>query len=130
MPWIDQSWHDPRVRRKSVLIVDDHVAYCSTAERLLQSEGFDVVGSANDAADAVRATRRLLPDVVLLDIQLPDGDGFDVARRLAALERPPIVVLMSSRTASAYGDRIERAPVRGFLTKDELSGDALATFLR
>jgi DNA-binding NarL/FixJ family response regulator len=112
-----------------VLIVDDHDGFCTSARLVLESEGFDVVGTAADAGEAVAATKRLDPDVVLLDVQLPDLDGFEVAQQLADLSRPPAVVLTSSRAASAFGDRVERAPVRGFLAKHELSGDALASLL-
>ena len=78
---------------------------------------------------AVQQARELLPDVVLLDIQLPDMNGFEVAVRLAENGRRPRVVLTSSRAAEDYGELIDEAPAEGFLAKDELTGEALAELL-
>jgi DNA-binding NarL/FixJ family response regulator len=116
--------------RPTVLIVDDHDGFRDSARALLEAEGFTVVGDAGDGAAAVAAVALLRPDVVLLDIQLPDADGFTVAERLAAGPDPPRVVLISSREAAAYGRRVGEAPVRGFLAKSELSGAALAALVR
>jgi DNA-binding NarL/FixJ family response regulator len=96
---------------------------------MLEAEGFAVVGTAADGAEAVAATARLRPEVVLLDVQLPDVDGFTVATRLAQLPDPPLVVLISSRDAAAYGPRLDAAPVRGFLAKRDLNGASLAALL-
>ena len=115
--------------RPTVLIVDDHAAFRASARALLQAEGFDVVGEAATGADGFLAAHRLKPRLVVLDIRLPDVDGFEVADRLAELENPPDVVLVSSRDAVSYGPRIARAPVRGFLPKSELSGAALRRLL-
>jgi len=115
--------------RPTVLIVDDHEGFRASARALLEAEGFAVVGDAADGAAAITAVGRLRPDVVLLDIQLPDVDGFAVARWLAAGPDPPRVVLISSREAAAYGPRVSAAPVRGFLAKRELSGAALAALV-
>jgi DNA-binding NarL/FixJ family response regulator len=116
--------HDRPVRR-TVLVVDDHAAFRAAASALLRAEGFDVVGEAAEGTSAVALTRRLGPDVVLLDVQLPGLDGFAVADLLAELPSTPAVVLVSSREASAYGRRLARAGVTGFLHKQELSGRAL-----
>ncbi len=116
--------------RASVLIVDDHEDYRASASALLEAEGFAVVGEAADAAAAIDSTERLRPDVVLLDIQLPDLDGFAVAERLAGAADPPAIVLISSREASAYGPRLESTRARGFIPKRHLSGEALAALLR
>lgn len=113
----------------SVLIVDDHRAFRSFARMLLSAEGFDVVGEAGDGASAVEATARLRPDVVLLDVQLPDTSGFSVSERISRLPRPPQVVLISTRDASAYRHRLASARVRGFIAKAELSGPALAALV-
>jgi DNA-binding NarL/FixJ family response regulator len=115
--------------RVRVLIVDDHAGFRRSAAALLEAEGFEVVGSAGDGRAALAEAERLRPDVVLLDIRLPDGDGFSVAERLTASAQPPAVVLVSSRPASTYGDRFERSPARGFIAKSELSGEAVATLV-
>jgi DNA-binding NarL/FixJ family response regulator len=112
--------------RPTVLIVDDHAAFRASARALLQAEGFDVVGEAANAAAAVEAVAALRPEIVLLDIQLPDLDGLSVAEQLAATPDPPVVVLISSRDAAAYGPRLQRTPARGFIPKSGLSGEALA----
>jgi DNA-binding NarL/FixJ family response regulator len=116
-------------RMTTVLIVDDHDSYRALARRLLESEGFDVVGESADGVAAVADAERLQPEVVLLDVQLPDIDGFEVARRLAALASPPTVVLCSSREASDYGPQVGRASVNGFISKADLSGTRLAALM-
>ena len=113
-----------------MLIVDDHDGFRESARALLEAEGFAVVGDAADGAGALAEVVRLQPDVVLLDVQLPDVDGFVVAERLAAAPDPPRVVLISSREAAVYGPRVVGAPVCGFLAKRELSGAALAALVR
>jgi DNA-binding NarL/FixJ family response regulator len=112
--------------RPTVLIVDDHAAFRASARALLQAEGFDVVGEAANGAAAVEAVAVLRPEIVLLDIQLPDLDGLTVAEQLAGAPDPPTVVLISSRDAAAYGPRLQATPARGFIPKRELSGEALA----
>jgi DNA-binding NarL/FixJ family response regulator len=112
--------------RPTVLIVDDHAAFRASARALLQAEGFDVVGEAADGAGAVEAVAVLRPEIVLLDIQLPDLDGLAVAEQLAGSEDSPAVVLISSRDAAAYGPRLQQTPARGFIPKSGLSGEALA----
>ena len=113
-----------------VLIVDDHARFRAAVRAMLEADGFKVVGEAADGAGALVACARLEPAVVLLDVQLPDLDGFAVAERLSRRQRPPQVVLVSSRSAAGYRRRLAAAPVRGFLSKSELSGDSLATMLR
>lgn len=111
----------------TILIVDDHEPFRALVRTMLDEEGFDVVGDASDGESAVAAARELHPDHVLVDIHLGTGiDGFEVARRLAALPEPPKVVLTSSRDQSSYHNRIADAPIKGFLPKDQLSGDVLA----
>ena len=116
-------------REVRLLIVDDHAEFRDSASVLLEGEGFDVVGSAATGEEALGLATRLDPDLVLLDIQLPGMDGFATAVRLAALANPPVVVLISSRTRSSYGSRIDHAPVRGFLAKHELSGESLKSLI-
>jgi len=112
-----------------VLIVDDHESFRSVARRLLVADGFAVVGEAANGAAAIAAALDLRPDVVLLDVALPDIDGFAVAVALAAQDVPPAVVLVSSRARADYGGQIGASPVRGFIAKSELSGDALRSLL-
>ena len=114
---------------RCVLIVDDHDGFRAFARALLESEGFEIVGEAEDGASALQAVERLRPDLVLLDVQLPDVDGFEVAERLAADERPPAVVLVSTRDAASYRRRLAETTARGFISKGELSGATLAEVL-
>jgi DNA-binding NarL/FixJ family response regulator len=115
--------------RKTVLIVDDHDGFRESARALLEAEGFEVIGTAADGATALAAVERLRPEVVLLDVQLPDLDGFAVAERLATVPRPPSVVLVSTRAAATYRPRLEAAVASGFLAKAELSGAALRALI-
>lgn len=115
--------------RQTVVIVDDHAEFRESASALLEAEGFAVIGEAADGGEALSAIERLRPEVVLLDVQLPDADGFSVAERLATQPDPPSVVLISSREATAYGSRLSAAAVRGFISKRELSGAALAALV-
>jgi DNA-binding NarL/FixJ family response regulator len=111
--------------RPTLLIVDDHAGFRSLARRLLGSGGFEVVGEAADGRAAVAAARELRPDVVLLDIQLPDIDGFEVLARLRAGPAGPAVVLTSTRDRADYGERVDHSGASGFIPKAELSGAAL-----
>jgi DNA-binding NarL/FixJ family response regulator len=123
----------PEARRpgpSSLLIVDDHASFRSAASALLSAGGWDVVGEAADGTEALDAVRRLHPDVVLLDVQLPGQDGFSVARSLSGMEPPPDVVLVSGRSPEDYAGEVSRAPVRGFIGKAELSASRLRSVLR
>jgi DNA-binding NarL/FixJ family response regulator len=110
----------------TVLVVDDHDGFRARARAFLESEGYEVVGEAADAASAVEAAESLRPQLVLLDVQLPDGSGFDVARQLG---EGTIVVLVSSRDASDYGPRVGASGAAGFVSKAELSGERLRAIL-
>jgi DNA-binding NarL/FixJ family response regulator len=114
----------------TVLIVDDHASFRASAREVLEAEGFAVVGEARDGTSGVELAQELHPDVVLLDVQLPDIDGFDVAAQLAALNgSAPAVVLTSSRDPSDYGSLIAESGARGFIPKGELSGAAVRALL-
>jgi DNA-binding NarL/FixJ family response regulator len=114
---------------RTVLIVDDHPSFRASARMLLECEGFEVVGEAEDGAGALVAVQRLAPQVVLLDVQLPDIDGFEVAARLTANCDSPAIVLTSSRDVNDLGPLRDRGGVRGFIPKSELSGAALEALL-
>jgi DNA-binding NarL/FixJ family response regulator len=121
-------WHHGYV--PTVLIVDDHPSFRSTARILLESEGFDVIGEAQDGASAIDAIHRLAPEVVLLDVQLPDMDGFTVARAVTANGGTSAIVLTSSRDGADFGSLISESGARGFVPKGELSGAAITDLLR
>ncbi len=116
-------------KTRTLLIVDDHASFRTFVRSMLSADGFDVTGEAADGESALVEAQRLQPEVVLLDVQLPGIDGFEVARQLAETERPPAVVLTSSRDASEYGARLTESPVFGFIPKHELSGDGLSLLL-
>ena len=117
--------HTVGTMNPTVLIVDDHPTFRLTARLLLEAEGYTVVGEAGDGAEALRVARELAPQLILLDVQLPDIDGFDVASRLLDGEDGPVVILTSSRDGADFGPLIERSGARGFIPKAELSGDRL-----
>ena len=111
----------------SVLIVDDHAGFRRSARALLEVEGFEVVGEAADGLSGLRLAHELEPDLVLLDVALPDISGFDVAAGLVAA--PARVILTSSRGHADFGGRILRCGALGFVPKDELSAEALHELL-
>ena len=116
---------------KTLLIVDDHPSFRCSARAILEAEGFEVVGEAATGELAVAMARTLHPDVVLLDVQLPDASGFDVCQALVRSGNgaAPDVVLVSSRDACDYGDLIDASGACGFVPKADLSGEALASLL-
>lgn len=114
----------------TVLIVDDHPSFRASARAILEAEGFQVVGEAEDGAAAIAAVGELHPEVLLLDVQLPDMTGFDVCDALCRLNGgPPRIVLVSSRDAADYGELIGSCGACGFVPKAELSGEAVAALL-
>ena len=112
-----------------VLIVDDHPSFRATARALLQAEGYDVVGEAETGVSALKQAKDLEPDLVLLDVQLPDFDGFEVAARLTGDGSTIDVVLCSSRDGSDFGPLVSQSGARGFIPKADLSGAALKAVL-
>jgi CheY-like chemotaxis protein len=116
----------------TALIVDDHPAFRASARLLLESEGYAVIGEAGDGAGALDAVGELAPDFILLDVQLPDIDGFEVAERInaSAGDGAPVIVLVSSRDRTDFGPLLDRSAVRGFISKGELTGEAIAELLK
>ncbi len=114
---------------RRVLVVDDHPSFRRCARALLAAEGFEVVGEAADGATALALADELAPELVLLDIRLPDIDGFEVASRLLARDPELAIVLVSSRDAAEYGALVDASGARGFVPKADLSGAALEKLL-
>jgi DNA-binding NarL/FixJ family response regulator len=118
--------HDASTMNRTVLMVDDHAGFRARARALLEAQGFAVIGEASDGRSALEAADRLRPDIALVDIGLPDIDGFAVAERLRAGDMATWIVLVSGRAAEDYGDRIARSAADGFIAKMDLSGERLS----
>jgi DNA-binding NarL/FixJ family response regulator len=114
--------------KASVLIVDDHPAFRASARSLLEGEGYEVVAETGSGESAVELALELAPDVVLLDVALPDLSGLEVAERLAASRSK--VVLVSSRDPRDFGARFRRTSAVGFIPKDNLSPETLKELLK
>jgi DNA-binding NarL/FixJ family response regulator len=114
---------------RTILIVDDHPSFRGMARAILESEGFEVVGEAADGASAIEAARALKPDIILLDVQLPDIDGFQVASQLTQNGSSPAILMTSSRDACDFGSLVKQSGARGFIPKAELSAKALSDLL-
>jgi DNA-binding NarL/FixJ family response regulator len=115
---------------KTVLIVDDHPSFRASARRMLEADGYEVVGEAENGGAALVSARQLLPELVLLDVRLPDVDGFEVAMLLRDVAgRAPQVVLTSSHDFADLGEAVGTSGARGFIPKGELTGSALAALL-
>lgn len=110
----------------TAVIVDDHTDFRDQAAELLRASGYEVVGSCADGRSAVAAITALRPDMVLLDVQLPDIDGFALIAQLDAVSDGATIVLISTREAADYGGRIARSGAAGFISKAELSAQSLA----
>ena len=111
---------------RTVVIVDDHDGFRAQVTHMLQAAGYEVVGSCADGRSALVAISTLGPDVVLLDVQLPDTDGFRLITELDTGLGRPTIVLISSREAADYGTRVGHSGAAGFITKGELSAQSLA----
>jgi DNA-binding NarL/FixJ family response regulator len=128
-PLPDSQTLSQQAMAHTVLIVDDHGTFRATARILLEAEGFHVVGEAEDGASAVLEACRLRPDLVLLDVQLPDTDGFHVAEEITGKPGAPAVILVSSHDSSDFGSLISSSAARGFVPKAELCGDRVHALL-
>ena len=119
----------PQARPGTLVVVDDHARFREAVGERLAAAGWRIVGEAATGAAAIDLVTRLAPDVVLLDVVLPDMDGFAVADRLAAAGSASAVVLTSGHDRGDFAGRVRAAPVRGFLPKETISGPALAALL-
>lgn len=111
---------------RRVLIIDDHPSFRRLATKLLEAGGFAVIGEAEDGRAGLAEARRLQPDIVMLDVLLPDTNGFAVAQALTEGAAAPVVILVSSRSASDIASALERSAVQGFIPKRELTAAAFA----
>ena len=114
----------------TVLIVDDHASFRRAVRLVLEYEGYEVVGEASDGEEAIRVAGDTAPNMVLLDVNMPGMDGFEVAQRLASEQQAPAVILTSSRDGSDFDERIRQSGARGFIPKAEISGPRLAALLK
>lgn len=115
---------------RTVLIVDDHPSFRASARAVLEAGGFQVVGEVSDGSAALAAIERLGPDVVLLDVQLPDMSGFDICGLLERRDGgAPDVILVSSRDVDDYGELVGLSCARGFIPKGELSAETITALL-
>ena len=112
-----------------VLLVDDNSDFRKVARRLLERHEFVVVAEADTGIGGIERAQEHRPDLVLLDVQLPDVDGFEVAERLSRLEASVAVILTSSLDDSDFGALVARSSALGFVPKGELSASALRALL-
>jgi DNA-binding NarL/FixJ family response regulator len=106
--------------RESVLIVDDDPAFRALDGRLLSDSGFVVVGEADSIAAALDAARRVRPSAALVDVGLPDGDGFALARQLTSLPWAPRDVLTSMHPNVGSSAEVRRSGALAFVHKGDL----------
>jgi len=123
------SFHHWQMRVR-VLMVDDHTGFRARARVLLEAEGFEVVAEAATGAAAIELAADTRPDVALVDIQLPDISGFEVAADMRSAGTAGQIILISGREAADYGDRVAQSAADSFIPKSELSGDRLRAALR
>lgn len=115
---------------RTVLIVDDHAGFRASARRVLEAGGYSVIAEATDGSSGVTAAAESRPDLALVDVQLPDFDGFEVTRRMLESGDAPEIVLISSHERADFGSLIDDSGARGFVSKADLSGPALEALLR
>lgn len=106
---------------RSALVVDDHPGFREAASALLRGVGFDVVGTAEGGRAAIAYMSQVQVDLVLVDLYLSDEDGVEVTRRIAALERPPTIVIISSQEDASSDPRVAASPAAAFIAKRDLS---------
>jgi two-component system nitrate/nitrite response regulator NarL len=111
------------------LLVDDNEQFLDSATRLLESQGIEVVGRASSGAEALRLAEDLAPDIVLVDVELGEEDGIELARRLTVVTGSPCVALISTHPEEEIEDMIADSSAVGFLPKTALSADAIRALL-
>jgi DNA-binding NarL/FixJ family response regulator len=116
--------------RRRILVVDDNTAFRRALSQVLDTELFVVIAGAETGASGVQLAREHEPDLVIVDVQLPDSDGFDVAEQLAGLGLPLEVILTSGLPLSDLGTLVADSSARGFISKAELSAEAIDALLR
>ena len=118
-------------RMETIVVIDDHAPFRARVRAMLEAEGFDVLGEAVGVSTGLELVTRLRPAIVLIDVGLPDGDGFELAALLAAepAASDSAVVLVSSREEVVYRSRLASANIAGFLPKDDLSGAAIRALI-
>jgi two-component system nitrate/nitrite response regulator NarL len=112
------------------LLVDDNEAFLTSASRLLEAQGMEIVGRASSGQDAVRLAEAIRPDVAVVDVQLGDEDGLEVTQQLALSIPPIVVVLISTHPLDDLAESIADSPAAGFLPKSALSAAAIADLAR
>jgi DNA-binding NarL/FixJ family response regulator len=120
---------EPQIVSIRCVILDDNQAFLASARRLLTSEGFTVVGTASSAGDALRLASTLKPDVVLVDVEIGDESGFDVAQKFAALDPPVPTIMISMYPEADLSDLLAESPALGFVSKSELTGVAVTRLM-
>ena len=113
----------------SILVVDDDPTFRRLARLLLAAHGLDVVAEAASVSDARSAAMQARPDGALVDVELPDGDGFELAAQLASLPWRPRVVVTSTNAANGSASEASRVGAQAFVSKTDLAKAPLATWL-
>jgi CheY-like chemotaxis protein len=113
----------------TVLVVDDDDGFRKLVSRMLRSWGLTVLGEAGTSAEGLLRTTELRPDVVLVDVGLPDGDGFSLTNKIVGLPWQPRVVVISSDADRANAAAALDAGAVGFVAKEELPGTPARTLI-
>ena len=120
-----EAAHLPR-RPIRVLIADDHRLFAETVQALLTTEErVEVVGSARDGKEAVRLTRKLRPDVILMDISMPVMDGFEATRRIRRYQKDACVLMLTGSNSRTDVDLARKAGAAGYVTKDRIAAELI-----
>jgi CheY-like chemotaxis protein len=114
---------------RSILVVDDEPTFRRLARLLLASQGFVVVAEAGSVADAVSTARRVKPSAALVDVELPDGDGFELAGRLSAMPWSPRIVVTSVQSGADFTTEARRVGAEAFVLKADLARAPLTSWL-